>query len=398
MNEEKEEEEEEEEDEDALSWQLPGPRKYSRLNSPSAGDEVEGSIPPGAGRSFDPDDDGAIHEEEEEQEEEEEDDDDEAESGVEAASSRRLVLRRDASRSKAEEEATDAAMALGKVSLGVVPEEDTTAVLAEGDRTRLLEGGTDAEPSDGTSPDEALDKLEGTGRGPRGESNPRPLRSRRRRARRRRRRGGNDGPETRQPATGEVRARTRRGRGRGFDSPRRRPRVIFPTGGAPRSYALRHLPGVARRGGGAVDRPDGASGRVVVGTSTRRARTPAEALRDEILGIELRVSRLQADHPIKTQPSEGGRARGSDAEGVRVRGRRCDERRQSLRPAHTHERKRERERETLTTRLVSAHEKMRRASLGARRSGRRLDGTFTAAADRGHPKTHAKRIQHASRR
>ena len=163
MNEEKEEEEEEEEDEDALSWQLPGPRKYSRLNSPSAGDEVEGSIPPGAGRSFDPDDDGAIHEEEEEQEEEEEDDDDEAESGVEAASSRRLVLRRDASRSKAEEEATDAAMALGKVSLGVVPEEDTTAVLAEGDRTRLLEGGTDAEPSDGTSPDDALDKFEGDG-------------------------------------------------------------------------------------------------------------------------------------------------------------------------------------------------------------------------------------------
>ena len=71
MNEEKEEEEEEEEeeDEDALSWQLPGPRKYSRLNSPSAGDEVAGSIPPGAGRSFDPDDDAAIREEEEEQRE-----------------------------------------------------------------------------------------------------------------------------------------------------------------------------------------------------------------------------------------------------------------------------------------------------------------------------------------
>ena len=315
MNEEKEEEEEEEEDEDALSWQLPGPRKYSRLNSPSAGDEVEGSIPPGAGRSFDPDDDGAIHEEEEEQEEEEEDDDDEAESGVEAASSRRLVLRRDASRSKAEEEATDAAMALGKVSLGVVPEEDTTAVLAEGDRTRLLEGGTDAEPSDGTSPDDALDKFEVDGElaaggddGP-GGNRTRDLSDRdddepadaagagettdRKPVNRR---PGKSEPE---PAAGEVAGSIPPGAGR----------VLFFRLALPLpSYALRHV--LASHGEVAElsMRPDGASGRVEY-VDEEGADAALEALHaTEILGIELRVSRLQADVAGKKAAAEGGGA------------------------------------------------------------------------------------------
>jgi len=312
MNEEKEEEEEEEEDEDALSWQLPGPRKYSRLNSPSAGDEVEGSIPPGAGRSFDPDDDGAIHEEEEEQEEEEEEeeeDDDEAESGVEAASSRRLVLRRDASRSKAEEEATDAAMALGKVSLGVVPEEDTTAVLAEGDRTRLLEGGTDAEPSDGTSPDDALDKFEGDGDDGPGGNRTRDLSDRdddepadaagagettdRKPVNRR---PGKSEPE---PAAGEVAGSIPPGAGR----------VLFFRLALPLpSYALRHV--LASHGEVAElsMRPDGASGRVEY-VDEEGADAALEALHaTEILGIELRVSRLQADVAGKKAAAEGGGA------------------------------------------------------------------------------------------
>ena len=246
--------EEDDDDDDALSWQLPGPRKYSRLNSPSAGDVVPGA------RSFDPDDDGAIGEEEEG-----EDDDDEAESGPESASSRRLVLRREASRSKAEEEATDAAMALGKVSLGVVPEEDTAAASA-GDRTRR-EGATDAEPSDGKKPRRRVGQIRsrrgtrgGRGRRPGGESNPRPLRSRRRRTRRRRRRGGNRREETRE-ATGRVRVR-----------PRRRSRVIFPSRAArpvtPSGTCWRRTARWRTCRCGRTGRPGGWS------TPTRRARTP----------------------------------------------------------------------------------------------------------------------------
>ena len=283
--------EEDDDDDDALSWQLPGPRKYSRLNSPSAGDVVPGA------RSFDPDDDGAIGEEEEG-----EDDDDEAESGPESASSRRLVLRREASRSKAEEEATDAAMALGKVSLGVVPEEDTAAASA-GDRTRR-EGATDAEPSDGKSPDDTLDKFEVDGE----------LAA-----------GGDDGPggnRTRdlsdrdddEPADGDAAGETAERK------PARRPdesesdpvisaRVLFFRLALPLpSYALRH---VLASHGEVADlsmRPDGASGRVEY-ADEEGADAALEALHaTEILGIELRVSRLQADVVGKKAAAEGGGA------------------------------------------------------------------------------------------
>ena len=96
---------EEGDDDDVLSGQLPGPRKYSRLNSPSHA----GS--PNGGES----DDGTDVDTE----------DVETEDGPEAASRPRRVKSTTTNRrTKAEEEATDAAMALGKVTLGVVAEED----------------------------------------------------------------------------------------------------------------------------------------------------------------------------------------------------------------------------------------------------------------------------------
>lgn len=284
MIEERDEREDDDDDDDALSWQLPGPRKYSRLNSPSGA------------RSFDPDDDGAIREEEEGEE-----DDDEAESGPESASSRaRLVLRREASRSKAEEDtaATDAAMALGKVSLGVVPEEDTAAASA-GDRTRREGGGADAEPSDGKSPDEF--EVDGE------------LAA-----------GGDDGPggdRTRdlsdrdddEPADGDAAGETAERK------PARRPdesesepvgaRVLFFRLALPLpSYALRH---VLASHGEVADlsmRPEGASGRVEYADEAG-ADAALEALHaTEILGIELRVSRLQEDVVGKKAAAEGGGA------------------------------------------------------------------------------------------
>ena len=96
---------EEGDDDDVLSGQLPGPRKYSRLNSPSAGS-------PNGGESDDGDEDVDTE-------------DGETEDGPEAASRPRRVKSTTTNRrTKAEEEATDAAMALGKVTLGVVAEED----------------------------------------------------------------------------------------------------------------------------------------------------------------------------------------------------------------------------------------------------------------------------------
>jgi len=95
---------EEGDDDDVLSGQLPGPRKYSRLNSPSAERENGGES-----------DDGTDVDTE----------DVETEDGPEAASRPQRVKSTTTNRrTKAEEEATDAAMALGKVTLGVVAEED----------------------------------------------------------------------------------------------------------------------------------------------------------------------------------------------------------------------------------------------------------------------------------
>ena len=96
---------EEGDDDDVLSGQLPGPRKYSRLNSPSTGS-------PNGGESDDGDEDVDTE-------------DGETEDGPEAASRPQRVKSTTTNRrTKAEEEATDAAMALGKVTLGVVAEED----------------------------------------------------------------------------------------------------------------------------------------------------------------------------------------------------------------------------------------------------------------------------------
>ena len=96
---------EEGDDDDVLSGQLPGPRKYSRLNSPSA--ERENGC-----ESDDGDEDVDTE-------------DGETEDGPEAASRpQRVKSTTTNQRTKAEEEATDAAMALGKVTLGVVAEED----------------------------------------------------------------------------------------------------------------------------------------------------------------------------------------------------------------------------------------------------------------------------------
>jgi len=280
-------------DDDAQSWQLPGPRKYSRLNSPSAGD-VADDVAEDA-------DDDAIREEEEEEEEEEVDDEDEdeAESGLEAASSSRRLIRREASRSKAEEEATDAAMALGKVSLGVVAEEDVAAAAAaEGDGSRREEG-TDAELlPDGKSPDD-LDEFDGDGDGELAA-------------------GGDDGPGGNR--TRDISDRDDEALRPDESVPAAKAKVVlfFRLALPLPSYALRH---VLASHGEVADlsmAPDGASGRVEY-RDEEGADAALEALHaTEILGIELRTSRREAD-VAGTKAATGPEGVGADQRKKRTR-------------------------------------------------------------------------------
>jgi hypothetical protein len=129
---------EEGDDDDVLSGQLPGPRKYSRLNSPSAERENGGES-----------DDGTDVDTE----------DVETEDGPEAASRPQRVNSTTTNRrTKAEEEATDAAMALGKVTLGVVAEEDPLEDTEENkteenkEKHEAEEGDDDEAPEDTEGP------------------------------------------------------------------------------------------------------------------------------------------------------------------------------------------------------------------------------------------------------
>ena len=129
---------EEGDDDDVLSGQLPGPRKYSRLNSPSAERENGGES-----------DDGTDVDTE----------DVETEDGPEAASRPQRVKSTTTNRrTKAEEEATDAAMALGKVTLGVVAEEDPLEDTEENkteenkEKHEAEEGDDDEAPEDTEGP------------------------------------------------------------------------------------------------------------------------------------------------------------------------------------------------------------------------------------------------------
>ena len=127
---------EEGDDDDVLSGQLPGPRKYSRLNSPSAERENGGES-----------DDGTDVDTE----------DVETEDGPEAASRPRRVNSTTTNRrTKAEEEATDAAMALGKVTLGVVAEEDPLE-----DTEENAEENKEKHEADEADDDEAPEDTEG---------------------------------------------------------------------------------------------------------------------------------------------------------------------------------------------------------------------------------------------
>jgi hypothetical protein len=128
---------EEGDDDDVLSGQLPGPRKYSRLNSPSAERENGGES-----------DDGTDVDTE----------DVETEDGPEAASRPQRVNSTTTNRrTKAEEEATDAAMALGKVTLGVVAEEDP---LEETEENKTEEN-KEKHEADEADDDEAPEDTEG---------------------------------------------------------------------------------------------------------------------------------------------------------------------------------------------------------------------------------------------
>ena len=128
---------EEGDDDDVLSGQLPGPRKYSRLNSPSAERENGGES-----------DDGTDVDTE----------DVETEDGPEAASRPRRVNSTTTNRrTKAEEEATDAAMALGKVTLGVVAEEDPL----EDTEENKTEENKEKHEADEADDDEAPEDTEG---------------------------------------------------------------------------------------------------------------------------------------------------------------------------------------------------------------------------------------------
>ena len=128
---------EEGDDDDVLSGQLPGPRKYSRLNSPSAERENGGES-----------DDGTDVDTE----------DVETEDGPEAASRPQRVKSTTTNRrTKAEEEATDAAMALGKVTLGVVAEEDP---LEETEENKTEEN-KEKHEADEADDDEAPEDTEG---------------------------------------------------------------------------------------------------------------------------------------------------------------------------------------------------------------------------------------------
>ena len=120
-----------------LSGQLPGPRKYSRLNSPSAERENGGES-----------DDGTDVDTE----------DVETEDGPEAASRPQRVKSTTTNRrTKAEEEATDAAMALGKVTLGVVAEEDPLEETEE----NTTEENKEKHEADEADDDEAPEDTEG---------------------------------------------------------------------------------------------------------------------------------------------------------------------------------------------------------------------------------------------
>jgi len=128
---------EEGDDDDVLSGQLPGPRKYSRLNSPSAERENGGES-----------DDGTDVDTE----------DVETEDGPEAASRPQRVKSTTSNRrTKAEEEATDAAMALGKVTLGVVAEEDPL----EDTEKNAAEENKEKHEADEADDDEAPEDTEG---------------------------------------------------------------------------------------------------------------------------------------------------------------------------------------------------------------------------------------------
>lgn len=128
---------EEGDDDDVLSGQLPGPRKYSRLNSPSAERENGGES-----------DDGTDVDTE----------DVETEDGPEAASRPQRVKSTTSNRrTKAEEEATDAAMALGKVTLGVVAEEDPL----EDTEKNAAEENKEKDEADEADDDEAPEDTEG---------------------------------------------------------------------------------------------------------------------------------------------------------------------------------------------------------------------------------------------
>ena len=128
---------EEGDDDDVLSGQLPGPRKYSRLNSPSAERENGGES-----------DDGTDVDTE----------DVETEDGPEAASRPQRVKSTTTNRrTKAEEEATDAAMALGKVTLGVVAEEDPLEETEE----NAAEENKEKHEADEADDDEAPEDTEG---------------------------------------------------------------------------------------------------------------------------------------------------------------------------------------------------------------------------------------------
>ena len=230
----------------------------------------------------------------------------------------------------------------GKVSLGVVPEEDTTAVLAEGDRTRLLEGGTDAEPSDGTSPDDALDKFEGDGDdGARGNRT-RDLSDRddegdgagdttdRKPARR-------PGVSESEPAAGEVAGSIPPAPAACYFSDSRCPSPVTPSGTCQRRTARWR----SCRCGRTV-RPGGWS------TSTRRARTPRSRRctrrRFSASSCGCRDFRRTWLEESSRRGRWGGSEEETDEEGVRVRGS-GDGRAYvvSHAIAHTHERKRERD-------------------------------------------------------